>query len=29
VQLPDGETITLPVDSFAELQRSAEVVALG
>ena len=29
VQLPDGETITLPVDSFAELQRSAEVAALG
>lgn len=29
VPLPDGETITLPVSSFAELQRSAEVVALG
>ena len=29
VPLPDGETITLPVSSFAELQRSAEVAALG
>jgi hypothetical protein len=29
VTLPDGETITLPVSSFAELQRSAEVAALG
>jgi len=29
VTLPDGETITLPVTSFAELQRSAEVAALG
>ncbi len=29
VPLPEGGTITLPVSSFAELQRSAEVVALG
>ena len=29
VPLPDGETITLPVSSFAELLRSAEVAALG
>ena len=29
VPLPEGGTITLPVSSFAELQRSAEVAALG